>query len=181
MENEMSTYGYEITAYRPGGEYGAIVRKEVDAPDRDAARALIGGWLAVEGYDVSESFVVSVTEGQTFLEAGKERAMNFAAALSLEFGAAVIGPIVVGYDDKPGCAVRVIMSNGYGVSLTTGGPYAYDSAPAVGWIAVREDGDALRYHDFPGAMGDTQRGSTLGTGDLDEIREVMRKLPQPRK
>lgn len=175
----MPTYGYEIKAVQPGFEGRAVLRKEFQAADRKIARMLLDGWLAVEGYAEDGTDVLLITDGMTFLESGKRRITDYAAKLLREFGGHVTGPYEIGYDDAPGYGIRLVMTNGYGVSLVTGGTAADDPAPIVGWMTVREGGGESRYEGFRGAMWGTARGTLDGEGDLDRIRATVRELPQP--
>lgn len=105
------------------------------------------------------------------LKDGKQNILNMAGHLSLEFGAVVTGPYAMS-SPVPGYLVRVIMPNRYGVVLTAGGPRMIDTMDAVGVLTVREDGEELRTHDFPGAMGERRYDVTL-----EEVRQFMRGLP----
>lgn len=175
----MPTYGYEIHARRDGYEGRAVLHKEVQAPDRKAARMRLDGWLAVEGYAEDGTDVLLIADGVTFLEAGKRRITELAATLAQEFSATVVGPYGIGYDDTPGYAVRAVMRNGYGVSLTTGGSRPQDPPPAFEFLTIHDDDSDLTWTGFPGAMGYGERRPSLDDrADLDALRAAMRKLPQ---
>lgn len=175
----MPMYGYRLKITMPDMQDGArgIKRVEFEAPDRRTADVMIDGWAAVEGKTVVGRELIA--DGMTFLEAGKRRIMNLAAALSLEFDASMVGPFEIGGAETPGYGLRVVMRNGYGVSIKTGGDGAYDPAPVIEFLTIHDDETDVTWTGFPGAMVDGQRGSDDGSTDLEEIRAAMRKLPQP--
>lgn len=157
----MSTYGFELWVTRKGFEGATIVRKEVEASDARAARAMIDAWAAMEEARVEKADLLA--DGCTFREAGKRNAMSIAGHVSLEFGAVVEGP----YDATGGpVVVRVTLPNGSGVSLATDGPLAYDPAPHLEAVAFVSDGNGgADWHKEP-----------VRRADLDAVREMLREL-----
>lgn len=126
------------------------------------------GWTDGEG----ETGMTITTEAMAALESGKRAMFDMAGRIALEFGATAGDVYDTTFPDVPGYGIRVLMPNGYGVTLAVGGPRMVDTMDAVGCITVRNDGESLRTHDFRGAMGDRQYGVTL-----DDVRGYMRALP----
>jgi hypothetical protein len=133
----MPNYGYRLTV--SGGEMDPgtrqTMRVEFEAPDRRAANTALSGWAMVNGYTMVSRELLA--DGMTFREAGERRAMNIAAQLSLRYGAAVEGPHDV---EGSSVVVRVILPDGRGLSLLTGGLTLYDPPPAVEALAFGADG-----------------------------------------
>lgn len=132
----MTMYGFRLEITMPGMTEGTrgIKRVELDAPDQATAQSWLDGWAAVEGKTIVSRELL--TDGMTFREAGKRRALEIAAHLATRYGATVEGPW-----EAPGdpVVVRVTLPNGKGVSLATDGRQLYDPAPAVEALAF--DGD----------------------------------------
>jgi hypothetical protein len=158
-------------------ETSLVKRLEFKAPDRHAAERMIDVWAAVERKTITSR--VLLADGVTFLEAGKLRITGLAMELSNMFKASVTGPFEFGYGSAPGWAVRVIMRNGYGVSIATGGPHKNDPPPVIEFTTCHDDGTYVRWDVCPDVLMGGQRGTEDGSTDLDEIVAVMRKLPQP--
>jgi hypothetical protein len=144
----MPNYGYRLTFTHDGFATGTqgVKRVEFEAQDRHAADAALTGWATVNGYRITSRELLA--DGMTFREAGKRRAVNMAAELSLRYGVGMEGPF-----DIPGDAVvvRVVLPNGKGVSLATDGPLGYDPAPALEALVFddRGYGEPVRDVDLP--------------------------------
>jgi hypothetical protein len=139
----IKTYGMRIVADHP--EYGKIVkRREIPAGSKAEATEYARGWCIVQGYGVRpDSFTVE-TDGMTYRENMTRELTNAGARLSLSHGAVVIGPWErepAYKGDEPRSIMRLIMPNGWGVSLSSklSDAYSVDTSMVTGYPEDGED------------------------------------------
>lgn len=172
----MTTFGFQITGYKPGAEYGHLIMREFDAPDRETAREAMRMWVMVEGYDPDRSRIGLIADGMTMWEHMNRELINMAARMSLRHGVSLEGPFVADSSGGvSGVVARLWLSNGRGVSvaskLTESGSINSELFPVREEPADR-DGYVL---DGAGVM-EYSAGIDVGEGADGDISDLIGKI-----
>jgi hypothetical protein len=173
-------YGIKATASHP--MYGTVnKRAEIPAGSAAEAQGYMRGWCIVQGYDVESARFDVETDGMTYREWMTRELTNAGERLSLRYGATVIGPWEwePAYEgDEPRSVMRLVLSNGWGVSLSSklSDRYSVDTSMATGYPG---DGDDWTC-DFPSGVLEYESRLMIAEEYDDEIGQVLvglAKLP----
>lgn len=168
----IKTYGMRIKATHP--EYGTIVkRREIPAGSGREATEYARGWCIVQGYGIlPDSFEIE-TDGMTYRERMTRELHNAGARLSLSHGAVVVGPWErepAYKGDEPRSIMRLIMANGWGVSLASkmSDTFSVDTSMVTGYAVGDDDwecefpSDALEYEGRVMVADDAECDAEIG-------------------
>jgi hypothetical protein len=173
-------YGIKATAGHP--EYGKVTKRaEIPAGSAAEAQGYMRGWCIVQGYDVSAARFDVETDGMTYRERMTRDLTDAGARLSLRYGATVVGPFEREpryQGDEPRSIMRLTLSNGWGVSLSSklSDCYSVDTEMVTGY---EHPADEWRTDFGPGVMEYESRIFVAEEYD-DEIGQVLvglAKLP----
>lgn len=184
-EAEMvKTYGIRATGSHPERPGMIYKRAEITAGSAAEAQGYMRGWCIVKGCDPSTIVTTVETDGMTYREHMTRELRDAGARMSLRHGAEVLGPwerepAYAG--DEPRSIMRLILSNGWGVSLASrlSDTFSADTSLVTGYPV---DGDDWTCEFPPGVLAYETRVMIANDAKCDaEIGDILAglaKLPR---
>lgn len=174
-------YGMQVRVIGPGG-LSITKRAEIPAGSAKEAQDYLYGWCVVQGYQAETAVFEVIADGMTFREHMARELTNAAARLSLRYGVAVVGPFdreIQYQGDEPRSIVRLELSNGWAVSLSSrlSDAFSVDTEMMTGHVV---DGDDWEMEFHPDVMEYESR-IMIGAeydGEIGEIIEGLAELPR---